>query len=229
MKRFILCLMAIAMVSPFVACNKNKEDVPPQQEQPTDEGETSPLEMYVTLEEAGWDNLLFSTDEIGGWWYGSTGSFTFKNNTTYELITFRLERGNIAFEHYGGVQEAFLEFYLNFPLAEPLMLDTKYYFGDYDEETDADLVGDGVVVPDSKNSDYNNYIELRTGMYNVVSTRGWVKFTRLESDEAEVVNWLNMEFEFDGIAKDRDNSECRVVGGKIVDNPGECKDWPLAE
>lgn len=219
MKKLVYGLMALAMVGAIVSCECWKDEEPALKEETPTLPVKSPIEMYVTCEHAGWDNHLFSTDSLGDWCAEYDGSFSIEQSVNGET-QFILERRNLDYLSDSGIQ-AFMKFHFYFPANISLEKGVKYYFGKVEEDCDT---SDGVVVRDPS-STKKNVVEVRTGLHDLVSTSGWVKFTRIEKLplDGEKVYVLDMEFECEGSAEYFDELyPFAIVGGKIVDNPGKC-------
>ena len=219
MKKLLFALLALVFAGTVVSCEKhNNEEVVPPQDEPNSESTTSHVEMYVTSAAAGWNKTLFSTDKLGEWWkpVGCKFSISHYDNGA---IQFTLTRGDLEYDNTNNIH-AVVEFCFNFPPDVPLVVGTKYYFG---EITNNNRLFHGVVIDDSSSSK-TNFIELRTGIYTFVSTSGWVEFSMIDKAtiDGRDVYALDMTFGFEGVDKTRGVATCEVPIGRVTNNPGEC-------
>lgn len=230
MKKLFFTLMTLVLAGTIVSCNKPNNEVPltpdePNNEvpltpdEPTNEMATSHVEMYVTSEVARWNKTLFSTDKLGEWWK-PTGSKFYIGKDESGVTQFFLTRGQLEYDYSPNNIHAVVEFCFNIPADMPLVVGTKYYFG---EIKDPRRLSHGVVLEDPS-SDKKNFIELRTGIYKFVSTSGWFEFSMI--DQATIdgrdVYTLDMTFGFEGFDETRGVATCEVPIGRVTSNPGEC-------
>ena len=219
MKKLFVCLMALVVASATMSCEKhNNEKVTPSQDEQVSNPASSHIEMYVTSEQAGWNKTLFSADKLGGWWKPTTDKFSIIQKQS-GTIQFVLTRGELEYDN-ADQRSAFVDFCFNFPADIPLVVGTKYYFG---ETTNKNELYYGVVIENPSIND-TNFIELRADIYNFVSTSGWVEFSKIEKEtiDGEDVYTLDMTFGFKGLDKARGVATCEVTMGRITNNPGEC-------
>lgn len=219
MKKLFVCLMALVVASATMSCEKhNNEKVTPSQDEQVSKPASSHIEMYVTSEQAGWNKTLFSADKLGGWWKPTTDKFSIIQKQS-GTIQFVLTRGELEYDN-ADQHSAFVDFCFNFPADIPLVVGTKYYFG---ETTNKNELYYGVVIENPSIND-TNFIELRADIYKFVSTSGWVEFSKIEKEtiDGEDVYTLDMTFGFKGLDKARGVATCEVTMGRITNNPGEC-------
>ncbi len=207
------------MAGTIVSCNKPNNEVPLTPDEPTNEMATSHVEMYVTSEAARWNKTLFSTDKLGQWWK-PTGSKFYIGKDESGVTQFFLTRNELEYDYSTNNIHAVVEFCFNIPADMPLVVGTKYYFG---EIKDRRRLSHGVVLEDPSR-DKKNFIELRTGIYKFVSTSGWFEFSMI--DQATIdgrdVYTLDMTFGFEGFDETRGVATCEVPIGRVTSNPGEC-------
>lgn len=219
MKKLFFTLMTLVLAGAVVSCNKPNNEVPLPPDEPTNEMATSHVEMYVTSEEVGWNKMLFSTDKLGEWWK-PTGSKFYIGKDESGVTQFFLTRNELEYDYSTNNIHAVVEFCFNIPADVPLVVGTKYYFG---EIKDRRRLSHGVVLEDPS-SDKKSFIELRTGIYAFVSTSGWFEFSMIDQatiDGREVYT-LDMTFGFEGFDETRGVATCEVPIGRVTNNPGEC-------
>ena len=219
MKKLFFALLTLVMAGAIESCEKqiNEEVIPPQDE-PISEPATSHIEMYVTSEYRGWNKTLFSTDKLGEWWK-PTGYKFYLGQATNGVNQFFLKRGNLEYDNTNHIP-AFVEFCINFPADIPIVVGTKYYFG---EIKDRSRLFHGVIIEDPSSS-MTNFIELKTAIFDFVSTSGWIEFSMIDKAtiDGRDVYALDMTFGFKGIDKTRGEATCEVSIGRVTNNPGEC-------
>ncbi|MBO5806408.1 MAG: lipocalin family protein [Tidjanibacter sp.] len=219
MKKLFFTLMTLVLAGTIVSCNKPNNEVPLTPDEPTNEMATSHIEMYVTSEAARWNKTLFSTDKLGEWWK-PTGSKFYIGKDESGVTQFFLTRGQLEYDYSPNNIHAVVEFCFNIPADVPLVVGTKYYFGEIKNPSRLDC---GVILEDPS-SDKKNFIELRTGIYKFVSTSGWFEFSMI--DQATIdgrdVYTLDMTFGFEGFDETRGVATCEVPIGRVTNNPGEC-------
>lgn len=225
MKRFIFNIVAICSVLLFVGCSKCDE---PFCTNPKHNHTKSLIEMYVTSEGLGLDNIHLYTPYLKTKYEPIGDNYTGKFRMTYNLerktgITyFSGHREELKYVAPDKIREARIDLQLLLPSDIPFELNKRYYFG----ELDGVNTDDGVVVPESTEKWYSCGIYLTFMGCWFESTYGWMMFTRLDEvsrEENRTYSMLNMEFGF--VGKDRGSEHTIIVeGGKIVDNPGSVID-----
>lgn len=215
MKKLFFTLLTLVVVVAIESCEKqiNEEVIPPQDE-PISEPTTSHIEMYVTSEYMGWNKTIFSTDKLGEWWKPIGNKFHL-GQAANGGNQFFLTRGNLEYDNTNNIPAA-IEFCINFPADIPIVVGTKYYFGEIKERS---RLFHGVIIEDP-----SSFIELRTGIFDFVSTSGWIEFSMIDKAtiDGHDVYALDMTFGFKGIDKTIGEATCEVSIGRVSNNPGEC-------